>query len=897
MALSLGTCLGPYEIQSALGAGGMGEVYKARDTRLDRTVAIKILPASLATDPQFRDRFDREARMISQLDHPHICALHDVGEQDATSFLVMQYLEGETLEARLKKGALPFDQALQYAIQIADALATAHTAGIVHRDLKPGNVMLTKSGAKLLDFGLAKASASVVAGAALSMLPTTPPDLTAQGTILGTFQYMAPEQLEGHEADARTDIFAFGVVLYEMLTGKRAFAGKTQASLIGSILKDEPPPISATQPITPAALDRVVKKCLAKDPDDRWQSARDVRGEVKWIAEGGTAAMPASAPAHSPWRERAAWILAAALLGTALFFATRPSITSTSGDPISFPVFPSEKTTFAGAINTTLNVPSFALSPDGRALVFSAEAPGARPMLWLRSLDHVSARQLAGTEDAREAMWSPDNRWIGFFAEGKLKKVPAAGGSVQVITEAVTDFRGGTWGPDNTILFGSGTAPISSVSAAGGTTTPVTVIDVSRQESTHRNPHILPDGHHFLYSIVGNRPDQNGVYAGSLDGTTKKLLVHVNTSAVYAPPGYLLFVDGDTLLGQAFDAERIELNGQPFVVAEHVGRNTAFMSAVSASRTGTIAYAGTLSRNGGLAWMDRGGILLGATGAPEVDYTDFRLSPDETRLAASLVDPKTNAVEIWLTDLARRSTSRVASVGIVNASSLWSPDGTQLLFRSSRIGITEFYQRSAAGGGTDRPVLSLEAYRIAQIPSANLIPTDWSPDGQQIIFSGPAPASGNDLWLLPLAEGGKPAKFIASPADQMHGNFAPDGRLVAYTSNESGKFEIYVETVPRTDRKWPVSTSGGYEPRWRADGREIYYLSEDRKLMAVSVGAGPSFGIPKPLFQTRVPAGVTANRTHYVPSRDGQRFLVNMALDAVASPITVVLNWTATLKK
>jgi eukaryotic-like serine/threonine-protein kinase len=358
-----------------------------------------------------------------------------------------------------------------------------------------------------------------------------------------------------------------------------------------------------------------------------------------------------------------------------------------------------------------------------------------------------------------------------------------------------------------------------------------------------------------------------------------------------------LFVDGDTLLGQAFDAERLELKGQPFLVAEHVGRNTAFMSAVSASRTGTIAYAGTISQNGRLAWIDRGGNPLGSTGMPEGDYADFRLSPDEKRLAASLVDPKTNAVEIWLTDFARSSTSLFASGAVITASALWSPDGTRLTFRSNRNGIIEFYQRSAAGGGNDRLVLSGEAYRAAQIPSLNLVPTDWSPDGRYIIFSAPAPASGNDLWLLPLGEEGKAAKFIASPGEEMHGNFSPDGHLVAYTSNESGKFEVYVETVPRSDRKWPVSTNGGYEPRWRADGREIYYLSEDRKLMAVAVGAGPSFGISTPLFQTRVSAGVMANRTHYVPSRDGQRFLVNMALDAVASPINVVVNWTATLKK
>jgi Tol biopolymer transport system component len=361
-------------------------------------------------------------------------------------------------------------------------------------------------------------------------------------------------------------------------------------------------------------------------------------------------------------------------------------------------------------------------------------------------------------------------------------------------------------------------------------------------------------------------------------------------------PGYPLFVDGEILLAQAFDSERLELRGQPFQVAEHVGRTTGYKSAVSASRTGTIAYAGTISQNGRLAWMDRVGNPLGSPGTPEGDYVDFRLSPDETRLAASLVDPKTNTVGIWLRDLTRGSTSRVATEGAVTASALWSPDGTQLMFRSNPKGFIEFYQRSSAGGGNDRPILSLEALRAAQINSSALVPTDWSKDGRQIIFSVSA-EPGDDLWLLPLGKEGKAAKFIASPADEMHGNFSPDGRLVAYTLNASGKFEVYVETVPQSDHKWPVSTSGGYEPRWRADGREVYYLAEDRKLMAVSVGAGPSFGVPKPLFQTRVATGVTANRTHYVPSHDGQRFLVNMALDAPTSPITVVVNWPATLKK
>jgi Tol biopolymer transport system component len=597
-------------------------------------------------------------------------------------------------------------------------------------------------------------------------------------------------------------------------------------------------------------------------------------------------------------RERVWWIAATLTFGAVLFVVGKESANLPSPDPVSFAVYPPDKTAFSPAINTTVNVPSFALSPDGRALVFSAEASGARPVLWLRSFDRVAVRQLVGTEGAQDPMWSPDSRWIGFVADGTLKKVPAAGGAVQVITQTATDVRGGTWGPEDTILFGSGTEPILGVNAAGGKTTPVTIIDASRQEGTHRNPQFLPDGHHFVYSILSGRPDQTGVYAGSLDGKTKKLLVRVNASAVYVPLGYLLFVDGDTLLGQEFDANRLELKGQPFLVAEHVGLNTGSMSAVSASHTASIAYAGTIAQNGRLTWIDRSGNPLGTLGAQEADFTDFRLSPDETRLAASLVDPRTNRVEIWLTDLARSSTTRMAFGGLVTASPLWSPDGTRLMFRSNRNGLIEFYQRSAAGGGSDQLMLSGDAYRSNQLPSQNLILTDWSPDGQHIIFSAPAPATGNDLWLLSLGKAATTEKFVASPAEQLHGNFSPNGHLVAYTSNESGRFEVYVETVPRSDRKWPVSTGGGYEPRWRADGHEIYYLSEERKLMVVSVGDGPSFGIPQSLFQTHVAAGVTANRSHYVPSRDGRRFLVNVATETAPASITVVVNWTgAALKK
>jgi eukaryotic-like serine/threonine-protein kinase len=896
LALSPSTRLGPYEILTAIGAGGMGEVYKARDTRLGRTVAIKILPEALAADSQFRDRFDREARTISQLDHPHICALYDVGAQDGTAYLVMQYLEGETLAHRLTKGALPIDQALQYAIEIADALETAHRAGVIHRDFKPGNVMLTKSGATLLDFGLAKTTAPLGSVAGLSMLPTTPPGLTAQGTILGTFQYMAPEQLEGREADARTDIFAFGAVLYEMLTGKMAFEGKNQAGLIGAILHIDPPAVTTLRPLLPPFLDRVVKKCLRKDTDYRWQTARDLLDELKWIAEGGTAVAPVGARPRNPWPERVAWITATAGILLTLFIALRPASAPATGDVVRFNILPPEKTLFTGQSAATIGVPQLALSPDGRAIVFAAAAPGGRPTLWLRSLDAVNVHSLPGTEGAESPVWSPDHRWIGYFADGKLKKIPVAGGPSQVIAANVADNRQASWGPDDTILFSRGTTGILRVSSSSGTITAVTERDASRQEGSHRFPQFLPDGRHFLFTVRSSLAGQEGVYIGALDGQMKKLLIPGNTTALYAPSGHVLFLDGDTLMGQAFDAERLELRGPAFPVEGGVGRSSTGSGSFSVSGTGILAYAGALSTPGQLTWFNRGGSPSESIGSLG-DYTDFRLSPDQSRLAASLADPKTGFPDIWITDLTRGSSAPFTFGPAVNAHPVWAPDGTRIIFRTNRTGgMDEFYAKSAGGGGKEEPVLLEATARAAGVLSGNVRLWDWSPDGRHLLFSAPT-SSDYDLWLVPLAGDSKPLSFLSGPGDQMHGNFSPNGQLVAYSSNASGRFAVHVQTFPLTDKLWTVSTTGGYEPRWRADGREMYYLSLDQKLMAVGVGPGPSFGAPTELFQVRVAGGVSEQRTHYVPSRDGQRFLINTRIsDTTMVPITVVLNWTAGLK-
>jgi serine/threonine protein kinase/Tol biopolymer transport system component len=885
----IGTKLAHYEITAHLGSGGMGDVYRARDTKLKRDVAIKILPEEFSCDADRLSRFQHEAEVLASLNHPNIAAIYDLEEANQTRFLVLELVEGETLADRVERGPCPLEEALHIAKSICAALEAAHEKGMAHRDLKPANVKITPEGkVKVLDFGLAKALQSETGKVDLSNSPTLM-SASMPGAILGTTAYMSPEQAKGAVLDRRSDIFAFGAVLYEMLAGQRAFPGDTVTEILAAVIRAEPDWSNLSADV-PAGIRRLLSRCLQKDRGQRLRDIADARFQIEEALSNDSISSETAVRHTRNLREWAGWVVAVAFLSSTVFFAIQASTNAPAGEPTSFSVFPPEKTAFSGAVNTTVNVPEFAISPDGRALVFSAEAPGRRPMLWLRLMERESARELAGTEDAQDPFWSPDGRWIGFFAAGKVKKIPANGGPVQVVTQTAADFRGGTWGPEDTFPFGSG-SEIVLVKSVGGKTTPVMTSDASHSP---RNPYFLPDGNHFLYTVWAGT-EEIGVYVGSLDGKTKKLLIHVATSAVYVPPGYLLFVDGDTLLAQAFDSERLELRGQPLVVGEHVGRNSSLMSAVSASRTGTIAYAGAIPQSGRLTWIDRSGNAVGSIGT-EGDYTDFRLSPDEKRVAFSLVDPKAGTIEIWLTDLARNSTSRFAFGAVVTASVIWSPDGSRLAFRNPRNGRGEFFLRSAAGGGNDQSILHPEAYE-GQILSVNLIPTDWSADGRNILFSAPAPGSGNDLWLLPLSGDGKPTKLIASPADEIQGSLSPDGHLVAYTSNESGKYEVYVETLPRSDRKWPVSTSGGYEPRWRADGGELYYLSEDRKLMAVSVGPGPSFGVPKPLFQTRVSAGVTANRTHYVPGRDGRRFLVNQSVDAAPNPITVVLNWTGTRNK
>ena len=708
---------------------------------------------------------------------------------------------------------------------------------------------------------------------------------------------MAPEQVEGKEADARSDIWALGAVIYEMVTGTRPFIGDTPASVIGAILKDTPAPISTRQPLAPRALDDVVERCLAKDPDERWQSVADVGRLLQGIASNRTAGAEPHARPRSAWRERTAWIAATALLLAALAFValwTRQVVPA--GDLVRLSVNPPGEMAFTSLTASTVPIPQFAVSPDGRSIAFVAGLSSLDSTLWLRSLDDVDARALPGTEDAQEPFWSPDSRWIGFFdGQGRLKKVSVSDGNVQTIASATLDPRGASWGPDETILFGTGAGAVHRVSSAGGAPQPVT--ELNSGEGSHRWPQFLPDGRHFLFTVRSGPADQRGVYVGAVDGPDRHLLIRTDGNARYAAPGYLLFLDGDTLLAQSFDAARLELAGQPTPVAARLGRNSRGDGAFSTSSAGTLAYAGSTLRRGRLTWFDRNGNQLGVVGPEgEYDYADFRLSPDESRLAASRVDPTVSVPNIWVTDLERGGTSPFTLGPAFNAAAVWSPDGGRIVFRTTRNGVTELYQKSAGAGGNDQQLLPMAAARASGVGSTNLVATDWSSDGQSIALVSWSPT---DIWLLPLAGDKKPVALVQSPSDQMHANFSPDGRFIAYTSNESGRYDVWVETLPPSDRKWPISTNGGYEPRWRADSREIYYLSEDRKLMAVSVSPGTvSFGVPRPLFQTEVHAGVNVLRTHYVPSRDGSRFLIHTrSRDLAPVSITVVLNWTAGLKK
>jgi serine/threonine protein kinase/Tol biopolymer transport system component len=875
----------------------MGEVYRGRDTRLDRLVAIKILPAALAGDTGLRERFEREARAISSLSHPHICALFDVGRHDGTDYLVLELLEGETLAQRLTSGPIPPAQALTIAIQICDALDKAHRSGIVHRDLKPANVMLTKGGAKLLDFGLAKGSAPVVAGGGLSVLPTTPANLTAQGTILGTFQYMAPEQIEGYEADARTDIFAFGALLFEMLTGRPAFAGKTRASLLGAILKDEPPRASSVQPLAPKALDRIVATCLAKDPDDRYQSARDLLRDLRWIASGADDGSTTPAPAKS---SRAPWLVAGAL-GAALLASTTIVVrhvreTSPPLSSVHFTIPPPPNTILAPvAGGGTGLAPQIAVSPDGQFVAFVGSGQGGYH-LWVRSISALDARVLAGTEEAMFPFWSPDSRYIGFFANGKLKKLRVAGGPPVVICDAAGG-RGGTWNRDNVIVFASSTLFLQRVSADGGVPQAASAPDKAYSETSHhRFPSFLPDGRHFVYTeVVGvccPPPKPGRVRIGALDTLDATTLLEVDSSSAFAS-GHLLFNRAGTLMAQGFDATSRRFTGDAFPVVEHIGSEGSRYASFSASDTGVLVTARGLTRPvTRLTWVDRAGRPLGTIGEPAT-YQSLALSSDERRVAVAFATGTPENLDIWILDVASGAPTRLTfDPGLDNAP-LWSPDGSRIVFQASGEGFPALRQKRI-DGTSDEPLLAASG--------GATFATDWSADGRYVTYArrGPGTAASLDLWVLPLFGDRKPFPVIQTPSEDTNGAISPDGRWFAYQSYEGGHYQVYVRAFPGIGGTFQVSKDGGSWPVWRRDGKELFFLSPESKMMAAAIDTSSQFqfGTPTPLFAIAVPGMTGTGGRHYDTTKDGRRFLVNVVQRQPETiPLTVLINWLAAVRK
>src|SRR6266436_6731694 len=881
MTLATGTKLGPYEIQSPLGAGGMGEVYRARDTRLERDVAVKVLSPKVSSDPGSRQRLEREAKAVSKLSHPHICTLHDIGHQDGVDFLVMELVEGETVEQRLMKGPLPPDQVLRIAAQIADALAKAHKLGFVHRDLKPANIMLTKNGAKLMDFGLAKQSGRAPLTAALTEMTMEQAKLTSEGMLVGTFQYMAPEQLEGKEADARADIFALGELIYEMATGKPAFSGKSRASLIAAILTTEPPPLESLQPMTPVSLSRIVKKCLAKDPDERWQSASDLAAELKWIAERGSQASETMRVpvARAKWAH-ASWILASIFFLLAVAGGVAWWTASHRRQPTMY---------FHAAVPFATN--DVALSSDGHIVAMVGYfAPSNDYMLWTYEVGSRRTTPLEGTHGAAYPFWSPDGKSIGFFADGKLKKVDISGGQVQVLCDA-PNGRGGAWNREGTIIFSpDALGPLFRVPSSGGPPVEVTKLDTARSETGHRWPVFLPDGKHFLYLAANfsNRPGINAIFVGALDSTVKRFVVSASANASYSEPGYLLYMRDKTLVAQPFDLRQFALSGEPHTLSDEVLYfPQVYRAAFSVSgpemlvaQTGVGVYLSELT------WFDRSGKPTGMIGKAAW-YNNVQLSPDGRKVLTDQTDQDGRNVDVWVLDPARNATTRLTFDPALDSTPVWSPDGKQIVISSNRSLNFRFYLKNADGSGSDE--------EIADAGNDAFNSLDWSRDGKYILAR-----RANTLWYLTLPDRVlKPfiqAKWVVKGAQ-----FSPDGRWVAYASNESGSMEIYVVPFPSVNGKRQVSSGGGQEPRWRNDGKELFYLSRDSKMMAVPVSTGTSFesGSPVALFQTHRRQPISSQDIlSYDVSADGHKFLVATKVDeGDAAPLSVLLNWSSAIEK
>lgn len=872
----------------------MGEVYRARDTRLDRVVAIKVLGAGLGSSPDLKARFEREAKVISQLQHPHICVLHDVGSANGIDFLVMEFLEGDSLADRLKRGPLPVPELLKAAIQIADGLDKAHRAGVVHRDLKPANVMLTKSGAKLLDFGLAKpnvsAAAATAGGGAASVLsaaltltspsPSPAMPLSTAGAVLGTIPYMSPEQIQGMPADQRSDIFAFGAMLFEMATGKRAFDGKSQASVVGAILANDPPPIRSIISARPPELERLVRACLQKDPDERFQTIHDVKLRLIEIAE-----TPAAANSQSTRLGRRAlvWVLAGAALlvmGTAAaMYSVHPSST------------PLLRLAFAAPPGLDFNevYPDSAnISPDGQKIAFSASTPDGKWNLWVRRLDSDELQQIPGSTNPLEPFWSPDSRSIAFGSEGKLKIADLSGGAAQPICDAAR-MTGGSWGRNGTIVFGSDYGSVLyQIPATGGQPKPATQKLAEGPDYGHTSPWFLPDGKHFLYRININSAPQ-GVWVGSVDSLDRKQLLRDNTVAIYAQ-GYLIFVRSRALVAQEFDVRTLELKGEaaPLIAKDAATNQNGGGARFSVSDNGTLLWQGVWNARYQLRWFDRAGKILGNIGEPILvgSGEEPHLSPDGKRL---LVKRDNN---IWVLDLVRGTEIRLTSQ--FSQLPLWMADGKHVIYQASAQGVKRGIML-ASPTGVGEGELVAEGVKF---------PTDASPDGRYIVYMMRGEKTRLDVWALQLFGDHKEYPLLNSSFDERETQFSPDGHWLAYVSDESGNYEIYVRPFTADgklgDDKKRVSINGGYQPVWNPNGKELFYRSADDHMMTVPIsrkGEQLELGAPQALFQAKGLSHYGISHEYDV-SPDGQKFLIGVALNDTHNPApTVILNWQAALKK
>jgi serine/threonine protein kinase/Tol biopolymer transport system component len=893
MAFNPGTRFGPYEIQAPLGAGGMGEVYRARDTRLDRTVAIKVLAAHLSSSPELRQRMEREGRAISSLNHPHICQLYDIGSQDGTDFLVMELIEGQTVADRLRGGALPLVEVYKIGIDIADALAFAHGRGILHRDLKPANIMLTQSGAKLMDFGLAKPLTAHPANAGSASAPpsfTAVPTLsgpsplsplTTAGTIIGTIHYMAPEQVEGKEADVRSDIFAFGAVLYEMATGTRPFQGKSQISLASAILEQDPAPIRSVKPLVPSAFEHIVTTCLQKNPDDRFQTAQDIKLDLQWIAAEKPPASLAAPPA--PARHPLLWIgaaIAGLLLGGAgATLLHRP-------DPA-----PSIRTFINPPPKTQINLTGDnagppVLAPDGSALVFAASGAGGKTTLWVRPMDVTEAHELRNTENAIFPFWSFDSRSIGFFADGKLKIVEVAGGSAQALADAPFG-RGGAWGADGMIVYSPATQDrLYRISVNGGTASPATTLDRSLHTS-HRWPFFLPDGTHYLYLAINHESVNSGndtVYYASVDGSVNKPLLKSHSNAIYAG-GYLLYARNEQLLAQRFDPSTGKLTGQPQTLVKDIANDdTTWHHDASASGNGLLIYGTGASGSLQLLWMDRSSKQTStiADGLTNVHWA--RLSPQGDRIALQI---NNGISDTWVLDLARGTRTRLTFGPIFNNLPEWSPDGKWIVYASTRNGRYQLFRKPADGGGVEEQLL--EADQL-------LAPSDWSRDGQYIVYERGTGGT-QRIWALPMEGDRTPFQVMDTPPNTFdtQASLSPDGHWLAYMSNESGTEQVYVAAFRGGHGKWQVSTNGGVFPDWSRDGKELYFVDSSNSIHAVpvkEVAGSLQFGAAQTLV-----ANWSTPTPFYQVTADGKKILLDRISQEVGDSVTVVTNFTAGLKK